>query len=27
VALVQVGGESQPEFLDWAERELIPRLR
>ncbi|BCB88078.1 TIGR03557 family F420-dependent LLM class oxidoreductase [Phytohabitans suffuscus] len=27
VALVQVGGESQPEFLDWAERELVPRLR
>lgn len=27
VAFVQVGGESQPEFLDWAEHELMPRLR
>ena len=27
VALVQVGGESQPAFLDWAERELVPRLK
>ncbi|MEV0610639.1 TIGR03557 family F420-dependent LLM class oxidoreductase [Polymorphospora rubra] len=27
VALVQVGGASQPMFLDWAERELVPRLR
>ncbi|MFC0529553.1 TIGR03557 family F420-dependent LLM class oxidoreductase [Phytohabitans kaempferiae] len=27
VALVQVGGESQPDFIDWAEHELIPRLR
>lgn len=27
VAVVQVGGESQPPFLDWAERELLPALR
>jgi G6PDH family F420-dependent oxidoreductase len=27
VALVQVGGESQREFIDWAERELLPALR
>jgi len=27
VAIVQVGVESQPMFLDWAERELLPRLR
>jgi G6PDH family F420-dependent oxidoreductase len=27
VAVVQIGGESQPGFLDWAERELIPALR
>jgi G6PDH family F420-dependent oxidoreductase len=27
VAVVQVGGDSQPEFLDWAERELVPALR
>jgi G6PDH family F420-dependent oxidoreductase len=27
VAVVQVGGETQPEFLDWAERELLPALR
>ncbi|BCB73602.1 hypothetical protein Pflav_000120 [Phytohabitans flavus] len=26
VAFVQVGGDSQAEFLDWAERELMPRL-
>lgn len=26
VAVVQVGGETQPAFLDWAERELIPAL-
>ncbi|MEO3926623.1 TIGR03557 family F420-dependent LLM class oxidoreductase [Micromonosporaceae bacterium B7E4] len=27
VAFVQVGVDSQPMFLDWAERELLPRLR
>ncbi|MBV9595096.1 MAG: LLM class F420-dependent oxidoreductase, partial [Actinobacteria bacterium] len=27
VAVVQVGGESQPAFLEWAEREFIPALR
>lgn len=27
VALVQVGGEQQRPFLDWAERELLPALR
>ncbi|MCW6005136.1 TIGR03557 family F420-dependent LLM class oxidoreductase [Micromonospora sp. CPCC 205371] len=27
VALVQVGGDRQPDFLDWAEHELLPRLR
>ena len=27
VAVVQVGGDSQPEFLEWAERELVPALR
>jgi G6PDH family F420-dependent oxidoreductase len=27
VAVVQVGGESQPLFLDWAREELVPRLR
>jgi G6PDH family F420-dependent oxidoreductase len=27
VAVVQVGGESQRDFLDWAGRELLPRLR
>jgi G6PDH family F420-dependent oxidoreductase len=27
VAVVQIGGESQPEFLDWAEKELVPALR
>lgn len=27
VAVVQIGGDTQPEFLDWAERELIPALR
>ena len=26
VAVVQIGGETQPEFLDWAERELLPAL-
>jgi G6PDH family F420-dependent oxidoreductase len=27
IALVQIGGDTQPEFLDWAERELLPALR
>jgi G6PDH family F420-dependent oxidoreductase len=27
VAVVQIGGQSQPGFLDWAERELLPELR
>ncbi|MFJ8443574.1 TIGR03557 family F420-dependent LLM class oxidoreductase [Kitasatospora griseola] len=27
VALIQIGGESQPAYLDWAERELLPALR
>lgn len=27
VAVVQVGGESQPAFLDWAQDELVPRLK
>jgi G6PDH family F420-dependent oxidoreductase len=27
VAVVQIGGETQPDFLDWAERELVPALR
>jgi G6PDH family F420-dependent oxidoreductase len=27
VALVQVGGDSQAEFLDWAEQRLLPALR
>lgn len=27
IAVVQVGGETQPAFLDWAERELLPALR
>jgi G6PDH family F420-dependent oxidoreductase len=27
VALVQVGGESQPAYLDWAEETLLPALR
>jgi len=27
VAVVQIGGETQPAFLDWAERELVPALR
>jgi G6PDH family F420-dependent oxidoreductase len=26
VAVVQIGGESQPDFLDWAEAELVPAL-
>ncbi|HEY2299030.1 MAG TPA: LLM class F420-dependent oxidoreductase [Jatrophihabitans sp.] len=27
IAVVQVGGETQPQFLEWAERELLPALR
>ena len=27
VAVVQVGGETQPAFLEWAERELVPALQ
>jgi G6PDH family F420-dependent oxidoreductase len=27
VAVVQIGGDAQPDFLDWAERELVPALR
>ena len=27
VALVQVGGDAQGPFIDWAQRELLPRLR
>ena len=27
VALVQIGGESQDEFLEWSEKELLPALR
>lgn len=27
VAVVQVGGDTQPEFLEWAETELLPALR
>ncbi len=27
VALVQVGGDTQRPFLDWAEKELLPALR
>jgi G6PDH family F420-dependent oxidoreductase len=27
VAVVQIGGVNQPEFLDWAEREFVPALR
>ena len=27
VALVQIGGDSQDEFLDWSEKELLPALR
>lgn len=27
VAVVQIGGETQPAFLDWAEAELLPALR
>lgn len=27
VALVQIGGEHQDAFLDWAAKELLPALR
>ena len=27
VAVVQIGGDSQPEFLEWAVREVVPALR
>ena len=27
VAVVQIGGDSQPEFLDWAEKEFLPAVR
>ena len=27
IALVQVGGESQPAYLDWSEKTLLPALR
>ena len=27
VAVVQIGGATQPDFLDWAEKELLPALR
>ena len=27
IALVQIGGESQPAYLDWAEKTLLPALR
>jgi hypothetical protein len=27
VALIQVGGDRQQEFLDWAGKELLPVLR
>jgi hypothetical protein len=27
VALVQIGGDQQREFIDWAQRELLPALR
>jgi G6PDH family F420-dependent oxidoreductase len=27
VAVVQIGGDTQPAFLDWAEQELLPALR
>ena len=27
IALVQIGAEQQPEFIEWAERELLPALR
>jgi hypothetical protein len=27
VALVQIGGDQQRDFIDWAQRELLPALR
>ncbi len=27
IALVQIGGESQPGYLDWSEKTLLPALR
>jgi hypothetical protein len=27
VALVQIGGDQQDEFLDWSAKELLPALR
>ncbi len=27
IAVVQIGGDTQPEFLNWAEHELLPELR
>ena len=27
IAVVQIGGDTQPTFLDWAQRELLPALR
>src|SRR5690606_39116918 len=27
IALVQIGGESQPDYLDWSEKTLLPALR
>jgi hypothetical protein len=27
VAVVQIGGDSQAQFLNWAESELLPALR
>lgn len=27
IAVVQIGGETQPAFLDWAEKEFLPELR
>jgi hypothetical protein len=27
IALVQIGGDSQSEFIAWAEQELLPALR
>ena len=27
IAIIQIGGDTQPAFLDWAEQELLPALR
>jgi G6PDH family F420-dependent oxidoreductase len=27
VAVIQIGGDTQPDFLDWAEQQLLPALR